>query len=426
MKCPVSSCQFATIGFKTAGAAAAHFQKFHTETPQWTISTSPSESLSSDEVEVLLFELVKAGDLGGLQRLVSCYPRIDDSGHHARMLAVTMGSVEMMEVLTPRNSRWLTWSAEPKAQLINALVKSEKILLVRWFLNKVREAAGEDIIAAYNIFVRAVLSTNSEGVYAEWEYFLFEPDDHSGGWGFSVGGLFRPVKELGLAHHKRSVLFSQIAFNATKSAFLEARLIRTWHRLIDTLGCDRLDPQLLGWSLTCLARSSNPSITLASELLSLGAPINFPRGCIYPRNAEAGRKYRPSLQPERHRGMTSLHIAARKTSEGSVRLVRFLLEQGAEPEYGFSKSKPAQEKGAECMQQFLNETWDEVVARTKSKRGHIERGLDSPDEREDSSNADEDAHQGDDEHSEDNASKGTKNKAKTRKRRKIGHDFKAA
>jgi hypothetical protein len=124
--------------------------------------------------------------------------------------------------------------------------------------------------------------------------------------------------------------------------------------------------------------------------------------------------------------MTSLHIAARKTSEGSIRLVRFLLEQGAEPEYGFNESKPAQEEGAECMQQFFDETWDEVVMRTKSKRGHIERGLDSPDQREDSSNADEDAHQGDDEDSEDMASKGTKRKKKTRKRRKIDHDFKAA
>ena len=157
-------------------------------------------------------------------------------------------------------------------------------------------------------------------------------------------------------YHKRSVLFSNVAFKVVgKNTVFEARLIETWRRLVDVLGGGPLDPHFLGWSLTCLALSSTLSITLATELLHLGAFINFPR------LVEAIGISRP-------KGITALHYASRGTSEQAARFARFLLENGAEPDLGFGGRKPAQEPGAALMQKWLGETWQEVVKRTASKR----------------------------------------------------------
>ena len=243
-------------------------------------------------------------------------------------------------------------------------------------------------------------------MYAAWEDFLLDPDRGlrfaypccagdpdallNGEWSRTKwaasydwefpGYLHESMQE----HYKRSVLFSNSAFCAAKkNSLFEARLIQTWHKLMNNvLGGRPLDRRFLGCALVCLAQSSKPSISLGAELLRLGALIDFPRGAgSNLSKSEAGKlvnvdtdvEMGPSGRRRRSRqkaqkGMTPLHFAARQTSEQASHFLRFLLEQGADPEYAWADKKPATEPGVALMKKWLGETWEEVVERTKEAR----------------------------------------------------------
>jgi hypothetical protein len=299
-----------------------------------------------------------------------------------------------------------------------AVVNNENPALLRWVLGKLCKwplwiGGGE--VQVYENLVPEAFSTRSPEMYAEWEDFLLDPTRQ-----------LRPTSDLESLHHmptrnpvdfyqvraliphsmKLSAAFSSSVFSAVKKdALLEARLIKTWHRLIEAVG--PLDPRFLGLSLNMLARTGSYSLTMAAELLRLGAPIDFPRGRasvtgklrLEPLNAKDvesmehskfnnKRKQVPQRSQKWQEGMTALHYASRATSERAARFARFLLEEGADPTYQFGDVTPAEEKGAELMQKWLGESWDEVVERTRAARqrrkreegGDLGDGLDEDEE----------------------------------------------
>ncbi|SPO07346.1 uncharacterized protein DNG_10040 [Cephalotrichum gorgonifer] len=359
--------------------------------------------LLMEDLEILIFELTKAEDVDKLQQTV-----LYADGHigyvptyNACCLAAKMGSLPMVEILSLFNGySWLEhWE---RGLFYGALFAGESRDLLRLVLDKLRDTKRSP--AGYGILAREAFATSSPEMYAEWEAFLLDSsrrlagaagDYRDGGAESDSDGAFYHAMQRIPQYNKRHPLFSTIAFNASrKGAVFETRLVQTWHRLIEVIG--PLDPRFLGWSLTCLARSSNPSIPLATELLRLGAPIDFPRGKYAvsstwrTRNEGASkvksRRRSSNSQPppqdpneprrrrhkrrrhKRHRGMTALHLVSRATSERAAMLARFLLERGADPEYGFAGVKPAQERGAVLMQKWLKESWDEVVKRTNQAR----------------------------------------------------------
>ncbi len=269
-----------------------------------------------------------------------------------------------------------------------AIVRSGNCDLFRWLLD---EICGPKRIDKYGWLANEAFSTHSPDMYAVWEEFLLDPTrllgggnkyDSEDGEEFVPDRGFRGAKKLLLHYNKRSALFDSPAFgSAAKDAFREARLFQTWQRLIDVLGGGPLNPRFLGWSLTRLAKMPKPSISIAKELLRLGAAINFPRGKAgaiatatttatadsAPRrhNGRVARRTRPQNW---HYGMTALHHAARGTSEAAARFTRFLLEEGADPEYGFAGKKPTTERGAVLMDKWLGESWETLVARTAEAR----------------------------------------------------------
>src|SRR3569833_344416 len=299
-----------------------------------------------------------------------------------------MGSLPMVETLTT----FFDWHRYYEMDGFQAdIVRRGNADLFRWLLDKL---CGEETPGSYCRLAGEAFSTDSPDMYAVWEEFLLDPTRrlagaspyyHEGGEEPDPDGYFRPAETLIPQYNKRSVLFSSPAFcSAAKDAFCEARLFQTWQRLIDVLGSGPLNPRFLGWSLTRLAKISKPSISVAKELLRLGAPINFPRGnggtiattttattdaAPSAQNGRAATGPWPRTRRQtRHRGMTALHHAAHGTSEAAVRFARFLLEEGADPEYGFAGMKPAAERGAALMEKWLGESWEAVVARTEEAR----------------------------------------------------------
>jgi hypothetical protein len=348
------------------------------------------DQLSKDDLQVLLFELTKSGNVDELQQCAQYYDGHDYILEPARVLAVNMGLLPMVEILCQWDYNWLA-SGEHATNLYRAVVKSENTDLFRWFLEKLRSFK---TVSNYSGLASLALTTHSPDMYDEWEGFLLDSTRP-----MSADTMKRPqARTLIPQYTKRSTIFSEVAFRAAKNSIaIEARLIRTWHRLIDFLGGSPLDPRFLGWSLTCLAQSSNFSITLATELLRLGAAINYPREehsittCI---TDSSGNQLPVPSDPwdglplprlQQLRGMTALHFAARGMSEEATRFVRFLLEHGADPNYGYAGLMPAHMLGAGLMQKWLGETWEEVVERTsKARLGTVgQKGTDRAEEDED-------------------------------------------
>ncbi|KAK4244292.1 hypothetical protein C7999DRAFT_44010 [Corynascus novoguineensis] len=365
-KCPEPSCFYATLGFSSRRDQNHHWQELHRSSSQPAGQANLThDCFSQDDLQVLLFELTKAGDVDGLRRIA---PHLEWHGWQVKpalVLAAKMGSLPMVDFL----GHFVQVSRDYDSEcLFRALVKSENPALLRWLLDRLcesRPGTGDHTVRGYGSLAAAAFSTSSPELFAEWEDFLLDParqlkSDRVPRLYYRETldrqpASFAEVEALIPHYGKLSVVFSTSVFCAVKkSALFEARLIQTWHRLIEAFG--PLDRRFLGWSLNMLARSSSHSITMAAELLRLGAPIDFPRG-------RAGR----------HKGMTALHYASRATSEQAARFARFLLEEGADPKYGWADVTPAEEKGAELMQKWLGESWDEVVARTKEARQRRKR-----------------------------------------------------
>ncbi|KAL2130330.1 hypothetical protein VTI74DRAFT_6581 [Chaetomium olivicolor] len=400
-KCSMSSCPYATIGFATRRAQDDHSRKMHPEISQpWELESTALGCFTTDDVVNLLLELTKAGDVDQLECLC---PRLGEKGwfvtRPAVLLAAKMGSLPMVKILNDHAR--IQGDNSEVTSFYRLLVKSENLELFRWLLDAICEWPR---VHYYKVLAAEAFATKSPEMYAEWEDFLVDPSrqpksaEHR-------SSLVRDQAHIYGVPIKLSVVFSTPAFSSVrKGALFEARLIQTWDRVSKVVG--PLNPPFLGWSLTMLGRSPSYSITLGAELLKLGAPIDFPCGGAriihaattrgsstdtdsdqqsepgsQPRSGSVGGGL--SLRPEniehektirfRYKGMTALHYASRGTSERAARFMRYLLEEGADPKYGFAGVNPAEEKGAKLMQKWLGESWEDVVARTEQARKRRKR-----------------------------------------------------
>lgn len=427
-KCWEPECPFAIIGFAKSRDRGEHWRNRHHITRQEGCTDPNQDAITRDDLEVLLYELTKASDLDGLQKALSLLGGRASIANAALILAAKMGSLPMVEtfhasmkdeLVVKYGGHWNEWLFGPvlladTVPFQTAIVRSGNADLFRWFLD---EICGVQKFNEYGRLANEAFSTQSPDIYAVWEDFLLDPTRRLAGAYkyYSEGGEdigpdtgFREAKKLLLQYNKRSALFDSPAFSsAVKDAFCEARLFQTWQRLIDVLGGRPLNPRFLGWSLTRLAKMPKPSISIAKELLRLGAPINFPRGkagaiatttTTATANAASrthhGRDARRTRRQTRHRGMTALHHAAHGTSEAAARFTRFLLEEGADPKYGFAGMKPSIERGAVLMEKWLGESWEALVARTGEAR-KARREKDGEDDEYNESDGDEWREEGD-------------------------------
>ncbi|OHE96894.1 hypothetical protein CORC01_07861 [Colletotrichum orchidophilum] len=377
--CPRPSCEFAP-GFATKQALSHHSLKWHGNPVSNSSSSLSADQLSETDVDGLAAELIRAGDVEGLKTLLQHLKQGHRISSAVLVVAARMGSLPMVTILTQFSDSYRRGLGFEN-HLYEAVLGSENVDLFRWLLNGVGKQTD---VQYYWTLAALVTETKSPDIYAEWEDFIISPMRVLGTFTPGTGAfqiyshrrLQRKPCKLIPQHNKRSVIFSQAALQAAgKNAMFEARLIHTWHRLIDSLGGKPLDPQFLGWSLTDLARCSKPSITLAAELLRLGAPVNFPREVeitIPNSDPQFDNKAGPSksqhqdvhIGRKQHKGITALHYASRGTSEQAAQLVRLLLQNGANPSYGFGGVKPEQEPGSRLIKKWLGETWEELVMRT--------------------------------------------------------------
>lgn len=380
-KCSVQDCPYTVIGFSTSGDAYTHWERRH-RVPKSSPVHAVQAELSA-EFQVLLFELTKAGDVQEIQRLVPIIVAHDWDVGPAVLLAAARGSLPIVEVLTDWSTSW------PKdSDLYKAIMRSQNPDMLLWFLDRKCCAILEKYLKDHRWMAGEAMTTTSPDMYAVWESFFLDPNR---GLRFAYPclsehhnlKLFSKARSWPLSARelcRSSVLFSSSTFFAVKrNSLFEGRLIHTWHKLInDVLGGEPLHKTLLGQALLELSRLSRPSITLATELLRLGAPVDFPR-VIKPRAAfstvtsksDSEQQHQERIKrPESEvlKGLTILQIAARGTSLQAAQLVRLLLEHGATPGIGWGGSIPAMEPGVAVLPKWIGETWQELVERTAGAR----------------------------------------------------------
>ncbi|KAL2130485.1 hypothetical protein VTI74DRAFT_6339 [Chaetomium olivicolor] len=388
-KCSVSSCPYAAIGFATRRAQNNHWAKMHRSLQQSEPESLALGCFTRQDLEDLLLELTKAGDIDQLEHLC---PRLAADPSFivsfitmpAMLLAGKLGSLPMVKVLGQYAALSSRGFERETDTFFRLAAKSENLDLFRWLLDATCKTCGSN----YKVLAEEAFATNSHEIYAEWENFLLDaslqPKWH---WEGDRQGV--PAKLM--------VAFSNPAFRAAqKGAIFEARLIQTWTRLANAFG--PFPPRFLGYSLVLLARSASKSTTLAAELLRQGALIDYPHGeAVSDSSASAdGDSAEQSGAESQHnsdfmngggslgsrivhgepiyvRGPTALHCASRVTTERAARFMKYLLEEGANPKYGCAGVKPANEKGAKMMQKWVGESWKEVVARTEQARERRKR-----------------------------------------------------
>ncbi|KAI1310300.1 hypothetical protein F5Y03DRAFT_403320 [Xylaria venustula] len=245
-KCPFTTCEFSIIGFGSLDRKDARLKRFHEDETELTmafdtdkINSSDFGNLDENEVQPLLFILVRAGNVEAIERLLS-----SPSGSKiklnvragARNPAARKGLLNIAQLLTPEDEHHL-----PTNIIIHYAVESADPEIFRWALDRVNS---DDIDAGK--LNKIMLSTPSDGIYSIWETIL---------------PFFSPVIKT---------LFTVSTFRVVKNnALREERLAHIWNILFEK--CESYDwEETLEQALYSLAKSAM-SIRLGRALLELGA-----------------------------------------------------------------------------------------------------------------------------------------------------------
>ncbi|KAH7148334.1 hypothetical protein EDB81DRAFT_792040 [Dactylonectria macrodidyma] len=328
-KCSIPNCDFSAIGFSSKATRDRHWLKLHLPNPS-DLKTGPDdfENLDVAEAQPILFGLVIDGDADGARRLLSApggkqlKAEVIES---ARSLAAKEGSLALTQLLAPVDETYT-----PRI-IVASAIQSEDVDFAKWAIEM---AQPEDCVK----IMKVALGSKSEEMYALWEDYL----------------LNMPQMVPGLSKHDDKdlleVLFNRTLFTDIKNDPLkEARVKHTLRKL-----ADKMTRPLLGSLLVNIAKSSC-ALSLAEELLALGAPIDYP-------------------QDFKITGMTALQIAAKKTTREAALLMQYLILNGADPNpmrWRYHSIK--REKGAVSIAIWVGRTWDELVDAGSEARSELER-----------------------------------------------------
>ena len=318
-KCSIEDCAYAEGGFLSRKMRDDHY-KDHIETGPQEISHA--ENPEPDEIQPLLFDLVKADEVEVVRSLLRQFKALPGQIKKAiRECAASFASAAMIDLLVPFNQdRFST-------DTINSSIRAGNVDLFKHLLSR-SKSYNNHWILCYSRLIEEVLKSDSEEIFETWVSYM----DHD-----------RKAKGAGPYGVE---LTSQSAIMATAGhPGRENLLITAWEKadILKSLG-----RVYLGRAVINIA-SSTCSVKLAKYFVDYGAEVDFRRSHLY---------------------LTPLHHAARHHSAAAAEMMKYLLLQGADPELtaGRADLKIRDEKGAKGIAQWLGMSWDELIARTKEER----------------------------------------------------------
>ena len=323
-KCSLPSCDFSAIGYNSKKRRDEHWMKVHLPTARQPQGSGGGfESLDPEEVQPLLFGFIIEDDIQSVQQL-----RSSPGGKRlkaevvaaARLIAAQQGSLAMTKLLAPAYE-----TCAPSA-IVESALAGQDVDFVKWALSQ----ANQDDCSK---FMKVVLGTKSEEIYALWEDYIHNLLLERENLPFHMR-LNIPLPLLQL--FKRA-LFTDVKDNLLKESRMKHTLRKLAQGSTTTLE--------LGAILVRIAKSSC-SLSLAQEVLELGANVD--------QRGDFGRD-----------GLTALQAAAKKTTQEAAILMDLLISKGAATIGKHSDGRPGKdigtEKGAAEIAKWLGMTWDELL-----------------------------------------------------------------
>jgi len=321
-KCSIQDCEYAEGGFLSRKMRDDHYRDHIATGPQ---EIPHAEDPEADEIQPLLFDLVKAGKVDIVRNLLDQFKALPKEIKIAlQECAASFGSAAMIDLIQPFEKDTFPTNA------MQSSIRTANIDVFKHLLSRSKNCRHS--CYSNSTIVREVLMSDSEELFEEWvRYIDAKPKEvrTSNSWGveFTQPRVIRATA----GHPGRENL-----------------LVTIWEKIGVLKSFDRA---YLGAAVVDVA-STTCSVKLAKYFVDHGAEVDFRRSQLY---------------------LTALHHAARQNSAAAAEMMKYLLLQGADPELtgGHAHVRIRDEKGAKGIAQWLGMSWDELVAKAKEEREKI-------------------------------------------------------
>lgn len=290
-----------------------------------------AENLEPDEIQPLLFDLVRAGKAEVIRNLLYQFTALPGEIRAAiRECAASFGSAAIVDLIDPFNP-----ARFPHSTLVSS-IRAGNIDLFNHVLSRSKNT-GSLTHKAFNPLhgsqeiVLEVLTSDSEETFEILVSFIE--------YGINKGHL---------SDNWHQIVIKPTVIRATaKHPERENLLITLWEKA----GVPKSSDGALNTAVENVALSTC-SVKLAEYLVGQGAKVNF---------------------GNHTKCLTVLQHAARHDSAAAAEMMKYLLLQGADPELQPKRARLRirDEKGAKGIAKWLGMSWDELVAKTKEEREKI-------------------------------------------------------
>ncbi|KAF2792115.1 NACHT domain protein [Melanomma pulvis-pyrius CBS 109.77] len=336
--CSFPGCDFEDGGFLSRKMRDDHLDRFHQEAQ--VVDVSNLEKPDSDEIQPLLFDLVKADKVDTVKAFMTEFDSLGDNIKTGlQILAARFGSPSMLELI----AQWK--STYHEKNLIHASIDGKNVENFAYLLSRTKENTKEfgsdSKQQTYALDAVKVLGSGSEEIFKEWKKYV-DLD-----------------MESDAKRHRTRLLYTtqDIIRSVAKNPGKESLLLMLWKEKSIFENCDKA----IITSALRIVVMQDCSVNLAQFLVDRGADINY----------QTGQGSLPFLQH-----------AARKTTAAAARMMEFLLRCGANPEArgNHLSIKIRDERGAKGISKWLGMSWDEIVAKAQEERAKLpaEKSAKSP------------------------------------------------
>ncbi|KAI5458921.1 hypothetical protein BGZ63DRAFT_361273 [Mariannaea sp. PMI_226] len=309
-KCDQAGCPFFDLGFRTQALLNIHLRQCHNDNIEQREAMLRKPE-TTDELKNILEDAVKADDIETMRDL----------------------SEEVQEI-----SREL---------LLVAVNENSSLPILEFLMHKVKPDGNLNLVQPIDrqIYHAAAKMGNLE-------VFRFFPIQE---WGsLSIGQIFKFSRSL---ENERCADLAELIFSNLTSDYLKLESLKGLHpprpnptRETQTLEClhriaEHLPKSILDHGLRDIA-SGCLSVPIAEFYISRGANAEGAAGCDPP-----------------------LYLASGKDSKEAIQFMKFLLENGANPNIQYLRAKPISARpGPRNCLQTLGMSWDTLVAQTRGAR----------------------------------------------------------
>jgi Ankyrin repeat len=304
-----------------------HLGRFHQEE---ALRVCTLEKPDANEIQPLLFDLVKADKVDVVKTLLSELNGLPDSTkHELRKLAARSGSPAMVDLIVPFREN------EFEKDFLRCSIQGGNMENFKYLLSRSKNCTTNwgsySWSRSYSGIASAVLVSDSEEMFEEWEKYVdieFKTSKTS---------QKRPVG----ARYIKVEVIRATAGHPNR----EQLLLLLWRKVDLYKSCGN---KCLGDALVNVALTTC-SVKLAEFLIKGGAKVDHRRS--------------PQC-------LTPLHHAARQTTVEAAEMMKFLLFCGADPKTEASRAnlRIQDEKGAKGISKWLGMSWEDLVTKAKEER----------------------------------------------------------